>query len=71
VVDDSFLLLFNAWDEAIDWKIADRWGDAWEWMLDTAAGIPSQEITEPVRGSVLLTERSVVLLRRIDADDGG
>jgi len=71
VVDDSFLLLFNASPEPIEWKIADHWGDAWEWMLDTAAGIPAEQPKSVVKGSVVLTDRSVVLLRRIVPDGDG
>jgi isoamylase len=71
VVDDSFLLLFNTWHEPIEWKIADHWGEAWERMLDTAADVPTKEPTETVQGSVVLTDRSVVLLRRIATDDAG
>jgi glycogen operon protein len=69
VVDDSFLLLFNTSPEPIEWRIADKWGEAWGLALDTAAGIPTKQSTEVVRRHIVLTDRSVVLLRRVD-DDG-
>jgi glycogen operon protein len=69
VVDDSFLLLFNTSPDPIEWKIADKWGDAWGLALDTAAGIPTKQSNEVVRRHIVLTDRSVVLLRRVD-DDG-
>jgi glycogen operon protein len=69
VVDDSFLLLFNAWHEPIEWHIGDKWGEAWELALDTATAVPAKEPDEVVRRSVVLTERSVVLLRRTDDSD--
>jgi isoamylase len=68
VVDDSFLLLFNASPEPIEWRIADKWGEAWGLALDTAAGIPTKQSTEVVHRNIVLTDRSVVLLRRVDDD---
>src|SRR5829696_510810 len=57
VVDDSFLLLFNAWHEPIEWHMGDKWGDAWELALDTATAVPAKESDEVVRRSVVLTDR--------------
>ena len=36
VTDDSFLLLFNAYHEPIDWTLPKQWGEWWELMLDTS-----------------------------------
>jgi isoamylase len=36
VTDDSFLLLFNAQPDAIDWTLPKQWGRRWEVVLDTA-----------------------------------
>jgi isoamylase len=69
VVDDSFLLLLNAWNEPLDWKIAPAWGQAWERVLDTADGFP-KDSEEVVNKGLVLTDRSVVLLRRIGDADG-
>jgi glycogen operon protein len=65
MVDDSFLLLLNAWNEPLDWKIAPAWGQWWERVLDTAGGFP-KDSEEVVNRGLVLTDRSVVLLRRID-----
>ena len=53
-----------------EWKIADQWGDAWQMVLDTAAGQPDKEPEQIVRGSVVLTDRSVALLRRVVPEEG-
>ncbi|HEV7762193.1 MAG TPA: hypothetical protein VGO78_24455, partial [Acidimicrobiales bacterium] len=75
VVDDSFLLLFNTWHEPIEWKIADEWGEAWERVLDTCGhAVPPEDTAEgaeAVRASVVVADRSVVLLRRLTDDDAG
>jgi glycogen operon protein len=76
VVDDSFLLLLNAGVEPVDWKIADYWGDAWTTVLDTAAGAPGNPTgasasDQLVHGSLVLTDRSVVLLGRVGPDRNG
>ncbi|HEY2704333.1 MAG TPA: glycogen debranching protein GlgX [Candidatus Dormibacteraeota bacterium] len=64
VTDDSFLLLFNAHDEAIDWTLPSQWGDRWEPVLETSG--PQWE-GEPLEGGGVLpvAGRSVVLLRRL------
>jgi glycogen operon protein len=69
VIDDSFLLLFNAHSEAIDWTLPKQWGGSWELVVDTdPSDSPGREgaavdgaATLPVPG------RSVVVLRRLDA----
>jgi glycogen operon protein len=65
VTDDSFLLLFNAQAEAIDWTLPEQWGKRWEAILDTAG--PGREgdafdsgLTVPVAG------RSLVVFQRTD-----
>jgi glycogen operon protein len=40
LVDNSFYLLFNAWDEEIDFVLPDaRWTALWEVVLDSANGV--------------------------------
>ncbi|HEX8803441.1 MAG TPA: glycogen debranching protein GlgX [Acidimicrobiales bacterium] len=68
VVDDSFLLLLNAWQEPLDWRIGTAWGAAWERVLDTTAAVPGKVDPEVVRDSVVVTDRSVVLLRRVEGE---
>jgi glycogen operon protein len=67
--DDSFLILFNAHFEAIDFTLPERFGERWVAVLDTAdtgpivSGIASTAVLkagEPVS----VTPRSLVLLRR-------
>ena len=68
VVDDSFLVLINASPEPRKWSISGPWGDEWVRVVDTSCdrGIP--EDPDPVRGDLVLTDRSLVLLRRVDEE---
>jgi glycogen operon protein len=73
VVDDSFLLLLNASPEPRKWTISGTWGEAWCPVLDTASGEPPVDgngngdgDADELRGELVVTERSVVLLRRIE-----
>jgi isoamylase len=63
VVDDSFLVLFNASSEPRKWTISGPWGDTWQRVLDTALEGPDPDGDDPVRGDLILTDRSVVVLR--------
>jgi glycogen operon protein len=65
VTDDSFLLLFNAHSDPIDWTLPKQWGGSWELVIDTETAGPDREgeildspATLPAAG------RSVVVLRR-------
>jgi isoamylase len=69
--DDSFLLLFNAHHDPIEWRVSGTWGDSWELVLDTAAGAPAKPSAEPVQRNIVLTDRSLVLLRRLDEPADG
>jgi glycogen operon protein len=66
VVDRSFLLLINASSEPRKWTISGPWGESWCTVLDTATYDPPTEEGEEVGGDILVTERSLVLLRRLD-----
>ena len=73
VVDDSFLLLLNASPEPRKWTISGAWGEAWHLVFDTAAGGPPADggangngDGDELRGELVVTDRSVVLLRRAD-----
>jgi len=65
ILDDSFLLLFNAGGEAVEFGLpAERWGQQWTAELDTAA--PEETRTEPLAAGakVTLEGRSSLILRR-------
>jgi glycogen operon protein len=71
VVDDSFLLLLNASPEPRKWSISGTWGDAWSLVLDTSSGEPPVDGNgngsgDELRGELVVTDRSVVVLRRVD-----
>ena len=64
VVDDSFLLLFNAYGEPITFTLPTRrFGARWQVELATAEDGP--EGTVQARAEVTLEGRSLVLLRRL------
>ena len=65
VVDDSFLVLFNASPDPRKWTISGPWGDTWERVLDTALDGPDPDGDELLRGDLILTDRSVVVLRLV------
>ncbi|HVF54182.1 MAG TPA: glycogen debranching protein GlgX [Actinomycetota bacterium] len=67
VVDDSFLLFFNAHHESIPFTIPARWGARWEEVIDT-----NDPAMEPVTGyaagdEVPVEGFSIVVLRQDDA----
>jgi glycogen operon protein len=68
IVDDSFLVLFNASSEPRKWSISGAWGEEWVRVLDTACDRGEPDDPDPVRGDLVLTERSLMLLRRVDAE---
>jgi isoamylase len=63
VVDDSFLLLFNAHDEALDWSLPKQWGERWEVEVDTA-GEQAEGAVFAGGDSFAVSARSTVVLRR-------
>jgi isoamylase len=63
IVDDSFLLLFNAHFEAVMFTLPTRrFGARWLVELATGDGVPDGPI--PGRSEILVQDRSLVLLRR-------
>src|SRR3954447_8092308 len=67
IEDDSFLLLFNAWDQDIDFTLpAARFGAAWMVEVDTAEpSLPAAERFFGARRTVRAVNRSVQVLRRV------
>ena len=61
ITDDSFLMLFNAHHEAVDWVIPKEFTRAWAVILDTARLQPEPE-PRPVAKRVSTQARSIVLL---------
>jgi isoamylase len=70
IVDDSFLVLINASPEPRKWSISGPWGDRWHRILDTTNG-PPEEGDEEVAGEVELSDRSILVLRRLETDADG
>ncbi len=72
VVDDSFIALFNGHFEDVTFVLARPWGDRWEVVLDTALALPpeldpeNEAAVHKGGGTVPVTSRSLVLLRRLD-----
>jgi glycogen operon protein len=66
IVDDTFLLLINASAEPRKWSLGVADGGAWTTVLDTAAGGPPGDDGEEVREDLVVTDRSLVLLRRLE-----
>ncbi|WP_237572024.1 glycogen debranching protein GlgX [Mycolicibacterium lacusdiani] len=70
VVDDSFLLLFNAHHEPIDFTLpSDEFGGSWQVVLDTSVGIADETPDPAAAGSTLTVDsRSTVVLQAIAED---
>jgi isoamylase len=64
IVDDSFLLLFNAHFEPVTFTLPTRrFGARWVIELSTGEGVPDWPI--PARAEVAVQDRALVLLRRV------
>ena len=65
VTDDSFLLLFNAHSDPIDWTLPKQWGGSWELVIDTdMAGTDREGEALESPATLPVVGRSVVVLRR-------
>jgi len=69
VRDDSFLILFNAHFEAIEFSVPAQWGDQWSVVLDTAEAVapaddPAARRATKTGETLLVESRSLVLLQR-------
>jgi isoamylase len=66
IIDDSFLVLFNAWQDALSFRLPPaRFGRRWSVELSTAdPGLEAGAWDLPVRGEVEVEGRSLLLLRR-------
>ncbi|HEX3827933.1 MAG TPA: glycogen debranching protein GlgX [Sporichthyaceae bacterium] len=80
IIDDSFLLLFNASDVDLSWHLPNQWGQLWEVVLDTgergpglargrrSAAVPK---SRQVRARRRVRSRSMQVLRRMEAGSTG
>jgi len=66
IIDDSFVLLFNAQAEPVDWTIPAAFGSAWLLVLDTARLQPETDPAE-VLERITTSTRSVVILKKAAA----
>ncbi|MFW0791636.1 glycogen debranching protein GlgX [Gordonia sp. CPCC 205333] len=65
VVDDTFLICFNAHDGAIDFSMPSaRYGDRWIGVLDTSDATGASTVTVDAGGQLSVGARSVVVLGR-------
>jgi isoamylase len=65
VTDGSFLLLFNAHAEPVDWTLPKQWGQWWELVTETAESGRDGEILES-SATIGVGGRSVVVLQHRD-----
>jgi glycogen operon protein len=66
LVDDSFLLCFNAHWEPLDFTMpGPEYGQKWEAAIDTARPDPSQPRVIETKQSVQVADRSLLVLRRV------
>jgi isoamylase len=67
IIDDSFLVMLNGWEEPVDFTIPEELGNEWGLVFDTAGHWDPSPPTAHRGGDHRTTEaRSVVLLRRLD-----
>ncbi|HTV98887.1 MAG TPA: glycogen debranching protein GlgX [Streptosporangiaceae bacterium] len=65
VTDDSFLLLFNAHGDPVDWTLPKQWGQWWELVAETAGSDRDGEVLES-SATIAVGGRSVVVLQHRD-----
>jgi glycogen operon protein len=68
VEDDSLLILFNAWDQGVEFVVPpDRFGPRWEIVLDTTDPFIEEGSQSWKPGDTLIAGgRSVIVLRSVD-----
>ncbi len=62
--DDSFLVLFNASHDPVEWLLPEQWGQSWELVLDTADGHHADPLDSTA--PIAVAARSTLVLRRHD-----
>jgi isoamylase len=67
VVDDSFLLYFNAHDQPIDFRLLKAdYGQSWQVTLDTAQPDPATSAVIEAEAVLTVSPRSLVVLQALD-----
>jgi glycogen operon protein len=67
VVDDSFLLYFNAHDQPIDFRLLKTdFGQSWQVILDTAQPDLAASTVVEAEGSITVAPRSLAVLQGLD-----
>ena len=67
VVDDSFLLLFNAHDQTLEWTLPpEEYAPAWRLVIDTS-GVPDQVETVQAGSTVKVVNKGMVVLQALAA----
>jgi glycogen operon protein len=67
IVDDSFVLLFHAQTEPVDWTIPAQYGTSWLLVLDTARPEPETDPTE-VSERITTSTRAVLILQKANTE---
>jgi glycogen operon protein len=71
IVDDSFYLIINAWDQEIEFTLpALRWSEEWKSVLDTAAAAPGPSMPGKqyrAGGVVSMSGRQLILLESVNS----
>ena len=69
VLDDSFLLLFNAHDGTLDWRLpTPEYAPGWRLVIDTS-GIPENLETIAADAIVKVADRAMIVLQALGAAD--
>jgi isoamylase len=70
LVDDTLLLLFNAHVEPVRFRLPGDDGDEWEVLVDTSCAGFDSGVQHAAASTVLLRDRSMLVLRLRDGDAG-
>ena len=69
VADDSFLLLFNAHGQTLEWQLpAAEYAPAWRPVIDTS-GVPEHPETLTAGSSVKVVDKALVVLQALATAD--
>jgi isoamylase len=69
ITDDSFLLLFNAHADPVEWTLPKQWGQWWELVTETADPGRAEDTVLESSATLPVAGRAVVVLRRREAPE--